>query len=89
MARFLQENEEEPNDLIRRMYQLVDLSETQENVSLRLVECQEKMKGLFDQRAKDREIQLGDLVLRWDVKRADKGKHGKFNPLWFVPFRVA
>ena len=47
------------------------------------------MKGLFDQRAKDREIQVRDLVLRWDIRRAEKGKHGKFDPLWFGPFRVA
>ena len=89
MARFLQEIEEEPNVLIQRMNQLVELNETREQVSLKLAEYQEKKKGLFDQRAKYKEIQAGDLVLRWDVKQADKGKHGKFNPLWFGPFRVA
>ena len=68
MAQFLKESEEEPNDLIRRMNQLVELNETREQVSLRLAEYQEKMKGLFDQRAKDREIQVVDLVLRWDIR---------------------
>jgi hypothetical protein len=29
---------------------------------------------------------LGDLVLRWDVRNEDKGKHGKFDHLWTGPF---
>lgn len=66
----------------------MELNETLEKVSLRLAEYQEKMKGLFDQRAKDREIQVGDLVLGWDVRRVEKGKNEKFDPLWFGPFRV-
>ena len=31
---------------------------------------------------------IGDLLLRWDIGRADKGKHGKFDPLWFGPFKI-
>lgn len=46
------------------------------------------MKGLFDQSAKDKEIQVGDLVLQWDVGRSEKGKHREFDPLYFFPFRV-
>ena len=89
VAWFLQESEEEPNDLIRRMNQLVELNESREQVNLKLAEYQEKMKVLFDQRATDGEIQVGDLVLGWDVRRENKGKHGKFDALWFGPFRVA
>ena len=29
-----------------------------------------------------------DLVLRWDVRREDRGKHGKFDNLWFGPFKI-
>ena len=47
------------------------------------------MKDIFYQHAKDRKLQVGDLVLRWDIRRADKGKHGKFDPLWFGPFKIA
>ena len=47
------------------------------------------MKKLFDQHAKDKELLTGDLVLRWDIRRVDKGKHGKFDPLWFGPFKIA
>lgn len=47
------------------------------------------MKFLFDRRVKEKDFNLGDLVLRWDIKRGDKRKHGKFNNLWFGPFKIA
>ena len=46
------------------------------------------MKALFDQHAKDKEMQVKDLVLRWDIRRDEKGKHGKFDPLWLRPFKI-
>ena len=33
-------------------------------------------------------FQNGDLVLRWDTRREDKGKHGKFDPLWYGPYKI-
>jgi len=48
---------------------------------------QEKMKALFEKKAKDREFQ-GDLVLKWDVGREDKRKHVKFDDLWFEAFKI-
>lgn len=47
------------------------------------------MKSLFDKKAKDKPLQPGNLVLRWDVKREEKGKHENFNPLWFRPFKIS
>ena len=44
---------------------------------------------MFDKKAKDIPLQPRDLVLRWDVQQEDKGKHEKFDPLWFGPFRIA
>ena len=49
VARFLQDNKEEPNYLIRRMNQLVELDETRAQVNIRLTDYQENMKSLFDQ----------------------------------------
>jgi len=32
---------------------------------------------------------LGDLVLKWDAPKQDKGKHGKFEALWIDPFKIS
>ena len=31
----------------------------------------------------------GDLVLRWDARKEDSGKNGKFDHIWYGPFKVA
>jgi hypothetical protein len=31
---------------------------------------------------------VDDLVLKWDARNEDKGKHGKFDHLWTRPFRI-
>jgi hypothetical protein len=49
---------------------------------------QGKIKAVFDKKTKKDSFQTGDLVLIWDAGREDKPKHGKFDNLWFGPFRV-
>ena len=34
-------------------------------------------------------FQIEDIVLRWDARNEDKGKHGKFENLWKGPYRIA
>ena len=46
------------------------------------------MKSIFDRKAKDIMFLNGDLVLRWDTRREEKGKHGKFDPLWYGPYKI-
>lgn len=46
------------------------------------------MKNLFDIRARERDFKEADLVLRWDSRREDKGKHGTFDNLWFGPLAI-
>lgn len=46
------------------------------------------MKSIFDRKAKEILFQTGDLVLRWDTRREEKGKHGKFHPLWYGPYNI-
>ena len=58
VARFMQEIQEEPNDMIRRINQLVELEETRNQENQRLTEYQEKMKYIFDQHARDRNLQI-------------------------------
>ena len=85
---FLQEAQEEPNALIRRLHKVIELSESRNKVKDNLVTYQEKMKSLFDRKAKDIMFQTGDLVLRWDTRREEKEKHGKFDPLWYGPYKI-
>jgi len=47
------------------------------------------MKAIFDKKSKEREFLLGDLVLKWEARREDTGKHVKIDHLWFGPFKIA
>ena len=35
------------------------------------------------------DFQLGYLVLKWDARFEDKGKHGKFDHLWQGPYKIS
>jgi hypothetical protein len=58
-------------------------------VDERLQKYQDDMKTLFDRNTIDREFLPGDLVLRWDARKEESAKHGKFDHIWYGPFRVA
>lgn len=34
-------------------------------------------------------FQIEDIVLKWDARNKDKGKHDKFENLWKGPFKIA
>ena len=89
MITYLQEAQEEPNALVRRMNKVIESSENRNKVRDNLITYQEKMKSIFDRKSKEILFQVGDLVLRWDTKREDKGKHGKFDPLWYGLYRIS
>jgi hypothetical protein len=46
------------------------------------------MKALFDKKSKYMEFLPKDLVLKWNARKEDVGKHGKFDHIWCGPFRV-
>ena len=48
----------------------------------------DKIKNIFDKRVKEDDFFIGDQVLRWDSRREDKGKHGKFDFLWQGPYVI-
>jgi hypothetical protein len=50
---------------------------------------QQKIKQAFDRKRKKKEFEMGDLVLKWDAPRQEKGKHNKFDALWFGPFKIS
>jgi hypothetical protein len=89
VAKFFQDYQEEPNDMIRRIHQLVEVQQAREQVVDRIQDQQQRIKQVFDKKAKKEEFQLGDLVLKWDAPKQDKGKHDKFEALWIGPFRIS
>jgi hypothetical protein len=74
VAKFLQDCQEEPNDMIRRIHQLVEVQQTREQVVDRIQNQQRRIKQVFDKKAKKEEFRKGDLVLKWDAPKKDKGK---------------
>ena len=80
---------EELNDVTRRINQIIKVQKNRVEVDDKLQKYQDNMKALFEKKDKDREFLPGDLVLKWDTRREDAGKHNKFNHLWFRPFRIA
>ena len=46
------------------------------------------MKATFDKNSKAVDLQVGDLILKWDAARQKKGQHGKFDNLWIGPLQV-
>ena len=44
---------------------------------------------LTKEKVKKKEFDIGDLVLKWDVPKQDRGKHKKFDALWIGPFKIS
>jgi hypothetical protein len=88
VASFLQDFEEEPNHVIRRIHQMVEMQQIREQVLDRAYNHQQKIKQAFDRKNRKKEFKQGDLVLKWDAPRQEKGKHSKFDALWFGPFKI-
>lgn len=66
---------------------LVKLEEEREWFKQKLHQHQQIMKHWFDGRySSDRDIEVGDLVLKWDKAYKDKAKNSKFDRLWLGPF---
>jgi len=86
--KLLQESQAEPNDMQRRINQIICLQQTRDQVFSRVQILQEKLKKSFDRRTKAEDFNMGDKVLKWDSRREDKGKHGKFESLWTGPFVI-
>jgi hypothetical protein len=49
---------------------------------------QDRMKIIFDKHTKEEDFKVDDLVLKWDVRNEDKGKHVQFDHLWMGPFKI-
>eukprot|EP00253_Pinus_taeda_P008375 PITA_08375 len=89
VARLLQEAGEDSDPMQRRINQMIHLQQTREEVFQNSLRLQERIKKIYDKKAKLENFQLEDVVLRWDARNEDKGKHGKFDNLWKGPYKIA
>jgi hypothetical protein len=66
------------------------LEEEREKEKSKFISHQQIVKMWFDKhKAKEKNFEVGDLVLKWDRANEPKGKHYKFQNLWLIPFQVA
>ena len=86
--KFMQEINEEPDDIRRRMFQIIQLQQERETIENTTEMHRKRMKESFDKKVKKDVFAVGDLVLRWDARKDEKGKHGKLDNLWIGPFTV-
>jgi hypothetical protein len=84
-----QDSKEEPNDITRRINQMIEVQKNRAEVDEKLQKYQDNMKSLFDQKSKDREFIPGDLVLKWESRKKDMVKHGKFDQIWCGPYKIS
>jgi len=76
-----QDTKEDPNDVTRRINQIIEVYQNKAEVDDKLQKYQDNMKSLFNKKEKHMEFLPGDLVLKWDARKEDVGKHDKFNHL--------
>jgi hypothetical protein len=66
------------------------LEEEREREKSKFIAHQQIVKRWFDKhKAKENNLEVEDLVLKWDRANVPKGKHSKFQNLWLIPFQVA
>ena len=88
VMKFIQEFQIEENDMIRRINHTIHLQKTKEEVYNKALHKQDNVKKLSDRRTKASNFKIWDKVLKWDSRREDKGKHGKFDNLWLGPYSI-
>jgi hypothetical protein len=64
MEKFFQDCQGEPDDMIRRILQIVEVQQTKEKLLDKVHERQHKIKQAFDRKVRKEDFQLGDPVLR-------------------------
>ena len=89
VMKYVQEEDSEPNPVQRRINQLIEVHQEREALCEKVQGYQNKVKQVFGKRAKMNSFKLGDMVLKWDARYEDKGKHEKFEKLWKVPYSIS
>ena len=70
------------------MDDILQLEETRRESSAQNTKLQSQMKNLYEKRTTKRKFEIGDMVLMWNDRLEDKGKHGKFDPIWLGPYCI-
>ena len=68
---------------------MIELQQHREKVDEKAQLYRAKVKNMVDRNTKENTFTEGEMVLRWDARKEQKGKHGKFDNLWFGPFLVS
>ena len=68
---------------------MIELQHERESLAEKAKAYREKIKEIFDRKVKEDTFSFGDMVLRWDARKEQKGKHGKFDNLWLGPFVIS
>eukprot|EP00253_Pinus_taeda_P002787 PITA_02787 len=87
LVQFIEEN---PSSSIQlRHDQILKLEEEREKARIIHAKHQQIIKSSFDSTSSSsKQLQVGDLVLKWDKAHEDKGKHTKFQKMWLGPFQI-
>ena len=67
VAKFLQEEQDEKEDMARRITDLAELHHIREQLVVKAAAHQKKIKDVFDRKTKANNFQVGDLVLKGDA----------------------
>jgi hypothetical protein len=83
-------NDDESSTMQQRINTLIMLEEEREKAKYKFLSHREIVKRWFDKhKAKEKNFEVGDLVLKWDKVNEPKGKHSRFQSMWLGPFQVA
>ena len=72
VMKFIQDSQEEPSDIQRRIYALIELQQKGEIVEEKAHLYRTKIKERFDKKIKENTFSDGDMVLRWDARKEQK-----------------
>eukprot|EP00253_Pinus_taeda_P010931 PITA_10931 len=83
--------EERPSSSIQLKHDhILRLEEEREKAKITHDKHQQIIKLSFDSAlSSSKQLQVGDLVLKWDKAHEDKGKHTKFQKMWPGPFQIS
>jgi transposase InsO family protein len=74
VEKFFQDHQGEPDDMIRRIHQLVEVQQTREQVMDRAHDHQQKIKQAFDRESKKRGFPAGRSSAQMGCPQAGQGK---------------